>query len=332
MGIIDSLSAGYRFVGRKLYLLAIPVLLDLLLWLAPRFSIAPLLERLATFYSDTMTAAGEQAGAQLTANLGDIPQMAQMTAAGMRVFGEVFNLLTALVSSTFMHVPSLVAAWALPSAGGAAIDFANAWLALAIWLVLALVGLFVGVLFTELLAAALPLGVSPKPQGAGELLRATVRHWGRVLRFVLALALLLLMLFIPYTLIMGFLLLLLPTLAFGVAALSFGILFVLFVYLYFVTVAIVLDDLRVRAAIGASLTLVRANMLRVIGFIVLINVISIGIGLLLNNLAAIQPAGTLAAILLNAYIGTGLAMALLVFYRSRLIVVAAAGQPINLEP
>jgi hypothetical protein len=257
--------------------------------------------------------------------------MAEMTASGMRVFGGIFNLLTALVSSTFMHVPSLVAAWALPTAGGDAIEFANAWAALGIWLVLALVGLFLGVLFIELLAAALPLGVSAKPQGMGDLLRATLRHGGRVLRFVLALALLLLMLFIPYSLIMGFLLLLLPSLALGIGALSFGIVFVLFVYLYFVTVAIVVDDLRVRTAIGASLTLVRNSMLRVIGFIVLINVISIGIGLLLNNLAAIQPAGTLAAILLNAYIGTGLAMALLVFYRSRLIV-AAAGQPINLEP
>ena len=332
LGIIDSLSAGYRFVGRKLYLLAIPVLLDLLLWLAPRFSIAPLLGRLATFYSDTMISAGAQAGTQLTTNLGDIPQMAEMTAAGMRLFGDVFNLLTALVSSTFMHVPSLVASWALPTAGNAAIDFANGWLALATWLLLALVGLFVGVLFIELLAVALPLGVSAKPQNAGELLRAALRHWGRVLRFVLVVVLVLLMLFIPYSLVTGVLLLLLPSLAFGVAALSFGILFVAFVYLYFVTVAIVVDDLRVRQAVGASMTLVRGNSLRVIGFIVLINVISIGIGLLLTNLAAMQPAGTLAAILLNAYIGTGLAMALLVFYRSRLIVTAQAGKPINLEP
>ncbi len=331
MGIIDSLSAGYRFVGRRLYLLAIPVLLDLLLWLAPRFSIAPLLDGVATFYADTMTAAGEQAGAQMTTNLGDIPQMAQMTAATIRLFGEIFNLLTALVSSTIMHVPSLVAAWALPTATGNALEFGNGWAALGIWLGLAVVGLFVGVLFIELLSASLPLGVSAKPVGVDDLLRATVRHWGRVLRFVLVIALVLMLLLIPYSLVMGLLLLILPTLAYGIAALSFGMIFVLFIYLYFVTTAIVVDDLGVRDAVRASMTLVRNNMLRVIGFVVLINVISIGIGLLLNNLAAIQPVGTFAAILLNAYIGTGLAMALLVFYRSRLIV-AAAGQPINLEP
>ena len=331
MGIIDSLSAGYRFVGRRLYLLAIPVLLDLLLWLAPRFSIAPLLDGVATFYADTMTAAGEQAGAQMTTNLGDIPQMAQMTAATIRLFGEIFNLLTALVSSTIMHVPSLVAAWALPTARGNVCGFGTGGAAFGLWLGIAVVGLFVGVLFIELLSASLPLGVSAKPVGVDDLLRATVRHWGRVLRFVLVIALVLMLLLIPYSLVMGLLLLILPTLSYGIAALSFGMIFVLFIYLYFVTTAIVVDDLGVRDAVRASMTLVRNNMLRVIGFVVLINVISIGIGLLLNNLAAIQPVGTFAAILLNAYIGTGLAMALLVFYRSRLIV-AAAGQAINLEP
>ncbi len=332
LGIIDSLSAGYRFVGRKLYLIAIPVLLDLLLWLAPRFSIAPLLERLAQFYGDAMNTAGAQASAQLAGSVGDVSQMAQMTAEGIRGFGSLFNLLSALVSSTIMHVPSLVAAWALPVVNGAAIEFTSGWAALGLWLLLLLAGLFLGVLFIELLAGALPLGASPKPAGVAELLRATVRHWGRVIRFVLIVGLVLLLFMIPYSLFMGLLVLIVPSLAFGIAALSLGIFFVVLIYLYFVTAAIVVDDMRVRNAIVASMTLVRSNLLRVIGFVVLINVISIGIGLLLNNLAAIEPAGTLAAILINAYIGTGLAMALLVFYRSRLIVATQAGQPINLEP
>lgn len=332
MGIIESLSAGYRFVGRRLYLLAVPVLLDLLLWLAPRFSVAPLLEGVATFYADAMTTAGAQAGAQFTATMGDIPQMAQMTAAAIRVFGSVFNLLSALVSSTVMHVPSLVAAWALPPATGGVIEFSSGAAALGLWLLFALIGLLLGVFFVELLAAALPLGVSAKPVGVGDLLRATLRHWSRVIRFMLVMALVLLVLLIPYSLLMFLLLAILPGLAFGFAALSLGIVFVVFIYLYFVTVAIVVDDLRVRNAIAASMTLVRGNILRVVGFIILVNVISIGIGILLNNLAAIQPAGTLAAILINAFIGTGLAMALLVFYRSRLIVAAQAVQAINLEP
>ena len=52
MGIIDSLSAGYRFMTRKLGLILIPVALDLLLWWLPRFSVAPLFQQAAQFYSD----------------------------------------------------------------------------------------------------------------------------------------------------------------------------------------------------------------------------------------------------------------------------------------
>ncbi len=37
LGVIDSLSAGYRFLGRRLELLLIPVALDILLWLGPCF-------------------------------------------------------------------------------------------------------------------------------------------------------------------------------------------------------------------------------------------------------------------------------------------------------
>ena len=47
--------------------------------------------------------------------------------------------------------------------------------------------------------------------------------------------------------------------------------------------------------------------------------IGLGIALLLIPLSNTTPWGALAAIVINAYIGTGLAMALLVFYRSRVV-------------
>ena len=68
LGVIDSLSAGYRFLGRRLELLLIPVALDILLWLGPRFSVAPLSERLAGFYAEAARMEGVP------------PDMAAMTA------------------------------------------------------------------------------------------------------------------------------------------------------------------------------------------------------------------------------------------------------------
>ena len=42
MGVIDTLSAGYNLVGRHPWLIAVPIVLDLLLWAGPRLGIAPL--------------------------------------------------------------------------------------------------------------------------------------------------------------------------------------------------------------------------------------------------------------------------------------------------
>ncbi len=54
-----------------------------------------------------------------------------------------------------------------------------------------------------------------------------------------------------------------------------------------------------------------------LGFIVLSNIIGLGFALLLVQIAAVSPWVALVTIVVNAYIGTGLSMALLVFYRSR---------------
>ena len=58
MGIIDNLSAGFRTVAKHLWLITVPVLLDIALWLAPRLSVAPVVEDLVS----NMRAAIERLG------------------------------------------------------------------------------------------------------------------------------------------------------------------------------------------------------------------------------------------------------------------------------
>ena len=96
-----------------------------------------------------------------------------------------------------------------------------------------------------------------------------------------------------------------------------GVTFAAYFFLYFVTVAIVLDDLSVMQAVRQSVQVVRFNFGATLLFVLLTNLISVGFSIILTNLGQMVPFGTLGAILLNAYIGTGLAMALLVFYRTR---------------
>ncbi len=312
MGIIDSLSAGYRFALRRLDLLLIPVLLDLLLWLTPRWGVAPIIERFTAFY--------EQA-AQVALADSDMAGMADLAAGNSLVLESMknsFNLLTGLVSGSLLHVPSLALTAALPAPATAwQLDSTGA--ALGLWVLLSLVGLLVGVLYLELAARALPLGAGAKPAGWGALLRAVGRHWLRVLAFVLLVTAALGVVLLPASVVLGLIMLVAPVLGTMVWGLMLGLLLMAFFFLYFVTAAIVLDDLSVMAAIRASAGLVRSRLWQALGFVVLVNVIGAGIPLVLARLAALQPVGTLAAILFNAFVGTGLAVGLLVYYRSHLL-------------
>jgi hypothetical protein len=126
----------------------------------------------------------------------------------------------------------------------------------------------------------------------------------------------------------GILTLLSPTI--GAIAVPFfgGLVLLLFFYLYFVTAGLVLDDLPVHRAMMQSFRLVRNNFWATLGFVIVTNLITIGITLILNRLVEAQPVGLVLAVGINAYIGSGLAMALLVFYRTRIL--RAAGEQVDL--
>jgi hypothetical protein len=108
------------------------------------------------------------------------------------------------------------------------------------------------------------------------------------------------------------------------AASAGGLVLVVFFYLYFVVAGIVMDNLGIWPAIVRSVYLVRTNFLATLGFIVLSTLIGLGIAVLLAQLAQSATWLHVVAIFVNAYIGTGLALAFLVFYRSRLLKVQEA--------
>lgn len=316
MGIIDSISAGYRFLGRRVELILIPVLLDLLLWLSPQISITPILDRVANAYTQMASAAGMPAG---------LEELTATTTEMFSVMGESTNLLSGLVSGSLLSVPTIAGALTPPMTRDP-ILLANSLVALGLWLVITLAGLLLGVLYMELLARVLPLGAADKSDSAGTLLRNTVRHWGRVVLFSLLMIAILLIAIVPLSAVLSIFLMLAPALGTSLVAIAGGIFFVVMVYLYFVTAAIVLDDAKVLEATGRSIQLVRRNFLPVIGFVVLVTLIGLGMGLLLANVAMSSPFVAVLAIVLNAWIGTGLTMALLVFYRSR-VLMGAQPQP-----
>lgn len=273
----------------------------------PQLSIAPLFRQLADFYKDA------SAQPSLPSELTEVSsQVSTMFAA----LGERFNLFDLLVSSILLHVPSLITGLeAIP--GTKIIELSEPLFVLGLVLLLALLSIFIGVLYIGQLARNLPIGEGALSFTQKELLQRTFYQWLRVLVFVLLVVLVFFAVYIPASIGMTLLLLISPTLGSFAWMIVSGIAMVAVFYLYFATIAMVMDDLSIRQAVMRSFGLVRESFWSTLGFIMLVNIISLGFILLLHPLAMRPPAGTLFAILANAYIGTGLVLGLLVFYRTR---------------
>jgi len=306
VGVIDSLSAGYRYLGWRLYLLLIPVLLDLLFWLSPPISVAPLFTWMANLYNDPSLTQG-------------LPtDMVTLIQNGLTELGKGSNLLAILANGALLHVPSVIVA-AEPLFKGAGLNISSPFTAIGLTLLFALLGMLIGVIYLDLLVRELPIGAGAKPASVGRLLLTMLRHWFKLTLFSIVLAVGLVALYIPVSIGATIIMLFSPSLAVLLLVFVSGLLFVVFFYLYFVPMGVIMDNLGVRAAIVQSFRLVRVNFWSTIGLFLLTYLIDTGFGLLFERIVNYQPLGTLAAIVANAYLGTGMALALLIFYRTRLL-------------
>lgn len=295
----------------------LPLLLDLFLWFTPRLGIEPLMARVVDFYRELGAGVGDIGGGLSSTTA----QMTEMLAA----MGPSFNLFEFLVNRTLYHVPSLLVTVPMLKSLHDSIQIESISMAGILALGFGLLGILIGVIYMNLLARALPLGEGHKTVSTSQFLVQLIRHWLRTLLFVVGLFLLLIIIYIPATIGMTLLMLLSPALGSGAIVLMSGLSIVVFFYLYFVTVGLVLDDLPIAQAVIRSVMLVRHNFWTTLGFILVTSLISMGMGLLLSEIAVSNPIGTLIAAMINAFLGTGMALALLVFYRTRLL--ALAGQP-----
>jgi len=295
-------------LGWRLELLLIPVALDIVLWLTPQFSVAPLAGGLATWYREMGAIDGMPADAAL---------LTQQVAESVEGLGQSFNVLSALVSTTLLHVPSLLVNGG-QSSPFPAIELTTATEALVFWLIFSLLGLLIGVIYLGLLARRLPIGGMAAMQ-IGVFASKVIAQWLQVIAFVLIVALLLLAIYIPLSIGVTLVSLLSPALGSMLALASGSLMLIVFFYLYLATASIVMDNQSAPSAIKRSFEVVRNHFLPTLGFFMLSTVIGLGISLLLMRLASMALWTVTPAILLNAYVGTGLAMALLIFYRTRLL-------------
>ena len=317
-GIVDTLSAGFTIVNKRLWLIIIPVLLDLTLWIGPQISASPLVDRTISWYaqaaSESPLILAPQNGSDEKASAEAISNQAKEV---LRPLAEV-NLLSGLAWGLPWGLPSLINTVASePTSFG----LSRPVLAIGSGLVLftSVVGLVLGaVLITAVYKEAIAHLVRDTSADRERYLSHLGRNWLRMVGFFLLAIGALMFIGLPFALVVGLSGFLSSTLASLLSGLGGAAILWLMLYLFFVSDAIFVGDASVLGAIGQSFTLVRRNFWSSLGLFIIMNVILQGTPLAWG-LITTNPAGVAIAILGNAYIATGLAAASMVFYRERFL-------------
>ena len=315
-GIIDSLSFGFQLIARRPWLLVLPVLLDLLLWLGPRITVGPLVSRFLPLL-------------QIPAGMPeDVGELVLVYRDMLEQMGEQWNLLSLLVRGV-VSLPSFIASQINPSSplgspaslGLSSLGGTLGWGALA-----ALVGTLLGGLYLVLIARQLRR-LRPDPELQADptaVQRSFPQRLGLILLRLLFFSLLvfvgLLVIIVPISLLGGGLGLISPNLAFSVMGLlsMLGGSLVLWIgfILYFAVEAIVLDEVRVVQAVWRSANVVWRNLWPTLGLALLSYVIGAGFTLIWDRIGG-TTWGAALSILGTAYIGAAISAAGLAFYADR---------------
>lgn len=305
--VLGALSTGFDTVTRQLWLLTLPVGMDLLLWLGPRLHAAGIWP-LTAFDIPS----GLDAQTRLFAQ--------QMQSAARQTF-EGFNWLAWLRPPLF-GVPGLMAGGEQPGpAGGSPAAWQVGEPAALIVIVVALcaAGIGLGALYWSLIARQARDGRIDWAAALGRL----PGIWQRLIGVALIMILLALAIWLPATLIglvMGSALRGITTL---IVVLAFSLLTWLLFYTTFSIHGVVLYNQHVLEAVRASVQLARAHFWSVFGMLAAFIAIDFGMRLIWN-LASIDSWLWLAAIAGNAFVVTGLSMATMVFYMDRVPIPGSA--------
>ncbi len=285
--LIEVVNEGFAAANRRLWVLLIPVALDLFLWLGPRIGIAPLLAQLralnATAWDQTFAAFGAGANAQLAA-----------TDLRFALFLNPLRLVLPTLQAP--AVPWVVPTWQLGS-----------------WVGMVGVLLMINLLALALAAVyLLPLASKVQSTARRNLLGTLTRILGvaaLVLGSVFAVSLVVLVL-------AGVLSLLAEPLAMFVVVVWIAVVMWFVFVTSFSFDAVVLNGLDPFRAVWSSFLVVQRALWSALGLWLITTLIVWGFDVIWSTLAAWNSVGLVIAIGGSAYITTGLAAAHLVFYRN----------------
>lgn len=309
MGIIDTMSAGFDRVTKRLWLILVPVLVDIGIWIGPKLSV----NRLSQAAAAALPSATEL-GSQYQESI-------ELARDWLADLGAGANLLS-MLSMRALGLPSLTGTFTpkteLLAAAQRVIEVETWPALLSLVVLLVLLSLLIGCFCLSWIAQE----ARDEKINMTYALQVTGRSWVRLVVLVLLGLLAVAMAIIGMGVMYSTLAVLSPQLAwlvlslFGVGSLWIsvyaGIIF------FFTPKAIVLDNMGILHSLWSSLNIVHRNFFSAIAFILLVNIIQAGL-LYIWRMLAVSSVGTLIGIVGNAYVSTGLVMAGFIFYRDRFV-------------
>jgi hypothetical protein len=333
MGVLGCLMAGFEMLGHNWWLLILPVILDLFLWLGPQISISPLIQDLATSIRGQPMPDVETA------------QQVMLQAQALDQIGERFNLLSLLSTVPLLSVPSLLAQHApgaLSPMGERAVFVVKNPLIIVGWAaVLIPASLVLGFAYLNSLANRIqmlwhkkdpdlpnpPMAVEDgQPAAAGCLLGGVIGKLFRVLLFATGMLVTLMLFMFIWSMLVTMAIIINQFLGMIIQGLVIGMIIFLMIHLVFVVHGILLGGRGVLRAVLESIVLTRANFVSVMGLVVIATLIYLGLGFVWS-----MPSGDswllLVGILGNSCIATALVTGTFVFYQERIHMLTRATPP-----
>ncbi|RIK27453.1 MAG: hypothetical protein DCC52_09340 [Chloroflexi bacterium] len=310
LGIIEAVSAGLSLVWRRPWTLLIPIVADVLIWALPRLSLTQLVHpymsemlRAVAMSGDPEVARQAQQTFEELAQSLNLLGLVATALNGVARFPSLFQL--DLLRATMLNVPGPINALAYSQP-----------LLTAEWVVILFVPLFfLGLLPVAVYLELIAQGARPlETETRDTVLLRIARLWLRLMGYAL-------LLFGILTAV-RFLLSFVQALAGGELA-TFGALMVsvalfwVFIYFFFVVSALAVGGIGLRAALQRSAFLFRAFFWTTIGLVALIVFLDRGLAMIWDGLA-VSAFGVALAIVANAYIGTSLLAASMIYYQDRM--------------
>ncbi|MBI5029577.1 MAG: hypothetical protein HZB51_03560 [Chloroflexi bacterium] len=302
LNVIESLVSGFEIIFLHPWALLVPIALDLFLWLGPQISAKPLIENILALLNANVNL--------LTDNSPDTLQSVEVIRKSLQELANSFNVFGVMSSG----VPTLF--WVEPPttewARTLLYTVNNSWILLALAIPLAMVALVLTVLYFEMIGHAV----------RGE--KSVKVFFVHLLKSLVTTTLLGLLLFVGICLLMfplSLLAVLVSFLSQGLASFVVltGMMLMLWagLYLSFALPAIFVTGSNAPQAILNSISLFRFDFWSTMGLVVVTYLIRWGFTIVWQ-LFFNTPAGIVFDVIGNAFLGTGLMAAMMVYYADRM--------------